>query len=84
VAPAGTTAQDAAGSWAQEIAALAPLTIAGHKLGLNALEQVVRDGTGRAADQAVNAAFRKAWSSDDLAEGMAARNERRPPEFLGR
>jgi enoyl-CoA hydratase len=84
LASEGTTAQDAAGAWANDIAALAPLTIAGHKLGLNALEQVVRDDAGRPADEAVQAAFARAWSSDDLAEGMAARNERRPPGFQGR
>ena len=84
LATVGVTAQDAAGTWAKEIAALAPLTIAGHKLGLNALEQVVRDDAGRPADSAVQAAFARAWSSDDLAEGMAARNERRPPGFQGR
>lgn len=78
------SAQETAASWAARIALLAPLTIAGHKLGLNALEQVVRDDAGRPADEAVQAAFARAWSSDDLAEGMAARNERRPPGFQGR
>lgn len=63
--------------WAEALARLAPLTIAGHKLGLNRLQQ----GLGR--DPAVAAAFDRAWASDDLAEGMAARAEGRPPRFRG-
>jgi len=61
-------------AWAEEIAALAPLTIAGHKLTLERPED--RD--------AVAAAFNRAWSSADLAEGRAAFAERRPPRFHGR
>jgi enoyl-CoA hydratase len=67
----------AAQAWAADIAALAPLTIAGHKLALNHLE---RDMT-EPAD--VVEAQRRAWSSDDLAEGVAAFRERRPPRFEG-
>lgn len=59
-------------AWAERIAALAPLTLSGHKLGLN--------GAG-AEDYDV--AFGRAWGSDDLQEGMAAFRERRPPEFRG-
>jgi len=59
--------------WAQEIAALAPLSIAGHKLALNG-----------APKEEFEAAFERAWSSDDLAEGMAAFRERREPEFRAR
>ena len=73
------SAQETAESWAARIALLAPLTIAGHKLGLNALEQRVRDDV----DPQVQAAFDRAWSSEDLAEGMAARNDGRPPVFRG-
>jgi enoyl-CoA hydratase len=65
-------------AWAEEIAALAPLTIAGHKLALNRAEEWSTD------DADVAAAFRAAWSSADLAEGMAAFRERRPPRFEGR
>jgi enoyl-CoA hydratase len=65
-------------AWADEIAALAPLTIAGHKLALNRVEQTSTD------DADVAAAFRAAWSSADLAEGMAAFRERRAPRFEGR
>ncbi|HEX9969137.1 MAG TPA: enoyl-CoA hydratase-related protein, partial [Acidimicrobiales bacterium] len=63
--------------WAARIAKLAPLTIAGHKLALNRLEPALDD-----AD--VTAARTKAWSSEDLAEGMAAFRERRAPRFEGR
>ena len=64
---------DGALAWAQEIAALAPLSLAGHKLALNS-----------APKEEFEAAFERAWSSDDLAEGMAAFRERREPEFRGR
>jgi enoyl-CoA hydratase len=77
LAPAGGVL-DAALAWAGDIARLAPLTIAGHKVALNGLEQPVGD------DPAVAAAFRRAWESADLAEGMAARAARRSPEFRGR
>ena len=68
---------EAAVAWADEIATKAPLTIAGHKLMLNALDAALPD------DAAVTAAFDRAWSSADLVEGKAAFAERRPPEFRG-
>ena len=68
---------DDAVAWAERISRLAPLTIAGHKLALNRLEPALDD-----AD--VTAARNRAWSSEDLAEGMAAFRERRSPRFEGR
>ena len=68
---------DAALRWADEIASLAPLTIRGHKVTLNALEAAIGD------DPEVSDAFRRAWASADLREGIAAFHERRAPEFRG-
>lgn len=65
---------DAALTWAAEIAMLAPLTIAGHKVTLE------RGGD----DPAVAEAFARAWTSADVEEGRAAFHERRPPRFQGR
>lgn len=72
---AGTV--DDAVAWAAKICALAPLTVAGHKLALNRLEPAL-------ADAGVEEARRRAWSSTDLSEGIAAFAERRPPHFEGR
>ncbi len=69
---------DDALEWAGAIAALAPLTIQGHKLALNHLEAEHLDFP------AVAAAFTRAWASDDLREGLAAFHERRSPRFQGR
>jgi enoyl-CoA hydratase/carnithine racemase len=65
---------DDALAWAASIATLAPLTMAGHKLGLNEAEW---GGDG------YQEAFHRAWASADHAEAMAARVEKRPPEFTG-
>jgi len=67
----------AALAWADEVAALAPLTVAGHKLALERL-------AAPPEDPVVTEAFRRAWASADLAEGRAAFAERRPPAFEGR
>ena len=71
---------DAALRWADEIAALAPLTLAGAKVALNRLEMSV----GRGDDAEVHAAWDAAWGSEDLQEGIAAFRERRRPVFRGR
>lgn len=68
---------DAALAWAHDIAALAPLTIAAHKLGLERT-------ASRADDPDYAAARREAWASDDLQEGLRAFKERRRPEFRGK
>ena len=62
----------------QRIGRLAPLTIAGHKLGCNEAESLV------ATSDAYRAAWSDAWSSADLAEGLASFAERRSPNFEGR
>jgi len=69
---------DEALEWADEIAGRAPLTTAGHKLMLNALDPDLPDAPD------VAAAFATAWASEDLREGLAAFRERRPPTFEGR
>ena len=71
---------DDALGWADEIAALAPLTLAGMKLALNRLEMPV----GRGDDPDVHDAWTAAWGSDDLQEVIAAFRERRRPIFHGR
>lgn len=68
---------DDAIAWAADIAAKAPLTVAGHKVMLNALDAALP------TDPAVAAAFDRAWASADLDEGRAAFAERRAPEFRG-
>jgi enoyl-CoA hydratase len=65
---------DAALAWAEEIAALAPLTITGHKVALE-----------HPADaDVIQAARTRAWSSGDAVEGRRAFLEKRPPNFTGR
>jgi len=65
---------------AGHIAALAPLALAGSKLGLDLLE---RPGGDVDPEGAYRAAFEAAWASDDLVEGRRAFGERRSPEFRG-
>ena len=62
---------------AERVTTLAPLSIAGTKLGLNLVDR-------KLDDPAFQEAFRAAWESDDLAEGQRAFGERRAPEFRGR
>jgi enoyl-CoA hydratase len=69
-------ALDDAMTWAAAIATLAPLSQAGHKLALNRLQAPPEDDE-------VAEALRRAWASADVAEGMAAFRERRPPQFRG-
>ena len=69
---------EAALAWADDIAALAPLSVAGHKLALERLLPPLPD------DPEVALAFRTAWKSADLKEGRAAFAERRPANFEGR
>ena len=63
--------------WANQIAALAPLSIAGHKAALNASsrEPEVDDLVRRTRD--------RAWASKDVEEGRAAFLEKRAAKFKG-
>ena len=65
-------------AWAQEIAALAPLTLEYCKLALNAASEL------NPVNERVDKAMLACWNSEDAAEGQRARAERRTPEFLGR
>jgi enoyl-CoA hydratase len=68
---------DDALAWAGELAKLAPLSLSGHKLALEA----IADGSDD--DPAVVAARERAWASADAAEGRQAFLEKRPAEFRG-
>lgn len=68
---------DEALAWARQLAALAPLTMAGHKLALE------RSGPPPVLDEAVEGARLAAWASGDAAEGRLAFLEKRPARFTG-
>jgi enoyl-CoA hydratase len=71
---------------ADEIATLAPLTVAGHKRALNAVVGHLgyRRGSDDGAVSELDALVREAFASDDLKEGLAAFEAKRPPQFKGR
>jgi enoyl-CoA hydratase len=71
---------------AEEIATLAPLTVAGHKRALNAVTEHLgyRRGTHDAAVSQLDALVLEAFASHDLKEGLAAYEAKRPPRFQGR
>ncbi len=72
-----TGALDVALDWAAEIAELAPLTIAAHKLAME------RSAPSLMADPEVDEARRRAWASADALEGRTAFLEKRRPRFTG-
>lgn len=69
---------DDAVAWAHELSRLAPLTIAGHKVGL---EHAVAEPD---ADADFEVARSAAWASTDAEEGRTAFLEKRRAEFTGR
>lgn len=64
-------------TWATEIAELAPLTIAGHKLALE------RNAHAPGDDPDAEVARTKAWASTDAVEGRTAFLEKRRARFTG-
>lgn len=68
---------DDALAWAEQLATLAPLTIAGHKVALEHRHEVP------AAVDEVEAARKAAWASKDAVEGRTAFLEKRPAHFTG-
>jgi enoyl-CoA hydratase len=68
---------DVALGWAHEIAALAPLSIAGHKAALNASSRESE------IDEIVRWTRDFAWASKDVEEGRAAFLEKRAAKFKG-
>jgi len=64
-------------AWAHELSRLAPLTIAGHKIGLEHAH--VEPGE----DPAFEVARRAAWASADAEEGRTAFLDKRRPDFTG-
>lgn len=68
----------AAQEWAATIAEPAPLTLAHYKAVFT-----WRTARTRRGPQERQAAMMRAWASEDLAEGRAARAEKRAPRFIG-
>lgn len=69
---------DEAVAWAHELSRLAPLTIAGHKIGLENAQLEPTD------DAEFEAARALAWASEDAEEGRTAFLDKRRADFRGR
>ncbi len=69
---------DDAVAWAHQLSRLAPLTITGHKVGLE------RSMPEPAIDDVFEAARSAAWASADAEEGRTAFLDKRPANFTGR
>jgi enoyl-CoA hydratase len=77
---------DDALGWADEIASLAPLTIAAHKVALEGLGEPLGTLDSLSSIEVVSAiemARRAAWASVDAEEGRTAFLAKRRPEFTG-
>jgi len=79
-ASSGAAVLASAKALAAEIAVLAPLALAGSKVGLDLLQ---RPGDEADRDGTYQAALETAWASGDLVEGRRAFGERRSPTFRG-
>lgn len=71
---------DDAIAWAEQMAELAPLTLAYSKQVLNTVFEPDLDP---ATAKELTTAFEACWTSEDFAEGRAARLEKRKPQFKG-
>ena len=77
---------EAARSFAAEVAGLSPFSVQGAKAAILLVERALSDARSTHAAEAaeVDALVKRAYLSADLQEGLAAMSERRPPRFESR